>query len=688
MRNLQGADLYDLATVKKLYYVKVELPDGSYEWEPTLDRPDPELFDSGDAVTKIYNEYQKLRIPKQAREHEVVVRRKGGDVVMVFKGKMLSVAQAMNKRNFMYHNLLGQVKDARTLNQAVTGLSYWNNFLKATYTSWNVVFPFTNFMRDFQEASITQLIKGDAGHKVISNYSRAFPSIVRFLRDKIDLNNPDDVKLRDFYIVGGATGFTHLLAAEDLEKNLNKDIERMVGRGTVRGELKNAMHQTVQAVSMWNQVFEDATRFSVYLTSIDLGKSKEEAASDAKEASVNFNRKGKSSKLYDSIYAFWNVAWQSLQKNFKLGKDFPKRFAAVAASFMALGFLEALMNKVTDDEDPENDYYNINAYMRENYLILPNLPRIISGESKGNKYLSIPLPQFWRGFKSIGSLAFDLTQDRITVKEAISKAMLNFGSAMSPIDIGGFGKTGEFSLAPIIPTVAKPFYEIATNRNYMGYTIAREPFDKAQKKLLANARLGKDNVNPAAKFFTDMLFRWGGGDNATKYFMNKAGEEKKVPGILDVNPSFVEHLFKGYTGGTGAVFSDLITTVSQSLTTDQEINFKNIPFVNRFIRQTPEAKWNIIADYYKLKDDVTAHKGLKRDYLKQAEAGGSTAGIEATEGSNYYQQYQDILDSYDSSIKDISDQVDFNDVEGTKPMYDLMQQCINDIKALKEQYKK
>jgi hypothetical protein len=264
---------------------------------------------------------------------------------------------------------------------------------------------------------------------------------------------------------------------------------------------------------------------------------------------------------------------------------------------------------------------------------------------------------------------------------------------MSPIDIGGFGKTGEFSLAPIIPTVAKPFYEIATNRNYMGYTIAREPFDKAQKKLLANARLGKDNVNPAAKFFTDMLFRWGGGDNATKYFMNKEGEEKKVwseknlPAFI-TNPSFVEHLFKGYTGGTGAVFSDLITTVSQSLTPDQEINFKNIPFVNRFIRQTPEAKWNIIADYYKLKDDVTAHKGLKRDYLKQAEAGGSIAGIEATEGSNYYQQYQDILDSYDSSIKEISDQVDFNDVEGTKPMYDLMQSAIKDIKALKEQYKK
>ena len=687
MRNLSGASLYDLVTVKKLYYVRIELPDGTHEWEPTIDRPDQSVFDKGDAVLKIYNEYQKLRIPKQAREHEVMVKRQSGDVVMVFKGNMLNVAQSMNKRNFMYHNIFGHIKDARTMNQAVTGLAYMNNFLKAAYTSWNIVFPFTNFMRDVQEASITQLIKGDAGHKVIANYHRAFPSIIRFLGEKLDMNNPDDVKLRDFYLVGGATGFTHLLSANDLEKSLMSEINRMVGRGTVRGEIKHYAHETVQVVSMWNQVFEDATRFSVYLTSIDLGKSKEEAASDAKEASVNFNRKGKSSKLWDSIYAFWNVAWQSLQKNFKLAKDYPKAFVSVASAFMALGFLEALLNKATDDEDPENDYYNMNSYMRENYLVLPNLPRIISGESKGNKYLSIPLPQFWRGFKSIGSLAFDLTQGQVTVKEAISKAMINFGTALTPVDIGGFFKSGEFSLAPLVPTVAKPFYDIATNRNYMGYTIAREPFDKAQEKLLANSGLGKANVNPTAKFLTDMLFRWGGGDNATKYYISKSGEEKKVPGFLDVNPSFVEHLFKGYTGGTGAVFSDLITTISQVLKPDEEVSFKNIPFVNRFIRETPEAKWNIIAEYYNLKDVVSVHKGLKRDYQKQAETGGSTEGIEATEGSSYYQQYQDVLDSYDKDIKDISDQVDFNDVEGTKPVYDLMQKCINDIKALKEQYK-
>jgi hypothetical protein len=127
--------------------------------------------------------------------------------------------------------------------------------------------------------------------------------------------------------------------------------------------------------------------------------------------------------------------------------------------------------------------------------------------------------------------------------------------------------------------------------------------------------------------------------------------------------------------------------MSQVLKPDEEVNFKNVPFINKFIRQTPESKWNIIAEYYNLKDVVAVHKGLKRQYTKQAEAGKGSAQLEATEGAGYYEQYQNILDSYDTDIKDMSDNLDFNDIEGTKPIFDLMTKCINDIKALKEQYK-
>ena len=118
----------------------------------------------------------------------------------------------------------------------------------------------------------------------------------------------------------------------------------------------------------------------------------------------------------------------------------------------------------------------------------------------------------------------------------------------------------------------------------------------------------------------------GRGDSKYKYYYDSnKGISKKVPGILDINPSTIEHLFKGYTGGTGGVFSDMITTISQALDVEQEIDYRNMPFVNRFIRKVPESKWDIISKYYNLRDDnkvinanrsIISRKGSMRKLLR------------------------------------------------------------------------
>lgn len=46
--------------LKKAYYVKVNLPDGTFEWEMTMDRPSEEMFASGDAKTKIYRQLSEV----------------------------------------------------------------------------------------------------------------------------------------------------------------------------------------------------------------------------------------------------------------------------------------------------------------------------------------------------------------------------------------------------------------------------------------------------------------------------------------------------------------------------------------------------------------------------------------------------------------------------------------------------
>ena len=682
IKNLGNNEIHELATLKKLYYLKVNLPDGSYEWEPTLTRPTAEQFASGEARTKIFREHEKLRAPSQAREHEVIVRKPGGDMVMIFKGQNLPVAQSLNKQNYLYRSIFGNVHDARDINKAMTLLGDINNILKAAYTSWNVVFPFTNFMRDFQEASITQAIKQGSGLKVIRNYKHAFPAIIRHLTGKADLNNRIDKELEEFYQYGGATGYTHLKTPEEIEKDIKKEIKRMVRAGSLRGDMANTAVKFLGGVEAWNMIFEDATRFSVYLASIASGNTKKDAAYDAKEASVNFNRKGKGSKAWDAYFAFFNVAIQSMQKNFALAKDHTGKFAAVAGSFIAVGFLEAMMNALFDDDD-DTSYYNINPYMRQNYLVIPNIISLLRGGTKGDKYLSIPLPQFWRGFKSMGAIGFDIAVKKATVKDGIMQALGNFGASLLPVDIGGFWASGEFSFAPIMPTVIKPVVEVLENTNYMGYAIKNEPFTRDQEAILANAGLGKKNVSPAAKFITDMLFRWGGGDSKYKYYYDSnKGISKKVPGILDINPSTIEHLFKGYTGGTGGVFSDMITTISQALDVEQEIDYRNMPFVNRFIRKVPESKWDIISKYYNLRDDNKVINALSSNYFKE---GQYEKALEIA-GDEYMAKYVAIFKHYESALNDAKKAVDFDDVEGNYVGIELMRQCVNDINDLKEEY--
>jgi hypothetical protein len=223
----------------------------------------------------------------------------------------------------------------------------------------------------------------------------------------------------------------------------------------------------------------------------------------------------------------------------------------------------------------------------------------------------------------------------------------------------------------------------------MGYSIKNEPFTKEQAKYLANAGLGKNNVNPAAKFLTDMLFRWGGGENKYKYYYDEEqGKNRKVPGVMDLNPSTLEHLFKGYTGGTGGVFSDLITTVSQAVDPDKAIDYKNVPFVNKFIRKIPEAKWNVISKYYNLRDDEKIGITVEKDALKTAEQTGDFSKVNAMYGNEYLQNYKEIFGMYEKELDDAAKEKKFDFVEGSNRSIDLMESCIKDINDLKKQYGK
>lgn len=687
--------------LKTAYYIRTVNPiTQEEEWELARDKegnlvkPTDDQFKAGDVKIKVYSQHEKLRSKGQAMEHEVMVKQANQDVVIVFKGKHLTVAQALNHKNTLFRYWFGLGDgDATDWNEPLAKtLGRMNNWLKAMYTSYNIVFPLTNFFRDAPEASLTQYIKGESGADVIKNYTKSFPAIIRDMFGMKGTSEADKL-LKRFYLAGGATGYTHEKTPQQIEKELNRNLRDLVNKGKLKGMPGRKWRTLVNAIESWNRIFEDATRLSVFISAIDQGHTDKDAASMAKEASVNFNRKGKSSKAFDSYWAFWNVALESMFKNFGLAKRYPKRFTQVAGGFVAAGFLMAMLNDLLPEDDDDEEYYNISDFVRHNYLLIPNLFKLVKDGNKGDLYLRIPLPQFWRGFYAAGALGWDVFSGNQKAGKAIPKSLSYFLQGLSPVDIAGFYKEGQFSIAPLVPTIARPIAEISENRDFLGHTISRVPFTRELEETLADAGLHKKNVNPALKFVTDMMYRRGGGEIETMYksrFEN--GEEKTIKEVYDWNPSKIEHFIKGYTGGTGGVISDIFTTIAQVTNPNEELDRRSLPFINAFIRKTPEAKWKVIQQYYDLSDEFPNYEKLVKKYEKNIYEKGATQEridkFKETAGDTYAQSYVTTLNQYESVIDELSDNLDMDTAEGSEEILNMMQEAIKAMDELKKQYNK
>ena len=63
-------------------------------------------------------------------------------------------------------------------------------------------------------------------------------------------------------------------------------------------------------LSDFNETLEATTRLGVYKAALDQGISRQEAASIAKNITVNFNRKGRNTSVVGAHFAFLNAAIQ------------------------------------------------------------------------------------------------------------------------------------------------------------------------------------------------------------------------------------------------------------------------------------------------------------------------------------------------------------------------------------------
>jgi hypothetical protein len=172
------------------------------------------------------------------------------------------------------------------------------------------------------------------------------------------------------------------------------------GQGGPQLQVKRALIAVRDAVENLNLGVENAVRLSTYRAAREAGASKPQAASIAKNITVNFNRRGTFGPAMNALYLFYNAGMQGSVRLLQATRSpkVRKMLAGIAVTGMMVELLNAMLSGT--DDDGEKYYDKIPAYEKSRNLIL-----MLPG---GSQYLKIPTPYgynvFWELGRSIGEI--------------------------------------------------------------------------------------------------------------------------------------------------------------------------------------------------------------------------------------------------------------------------------------------
>ncbi len=553
-----------------------------------------------------------MRVNKYERSQHIVTVSRAGEIYQVFINGNPRAAMAING---LLNPDTGETTRLKRCGQSV------KNFMSKAFTTYNPEFIFSNLARDVMFAGAAVAVKEDKAYnsqyrKNISGLlvkGRILKLVHKYNAGTLDMDKDLERYFYEFMTNGGETGFTQVNTVDKVKKEMERFIRQAQGgASSVPGE---AWRGLLDGVEFMNRCAEDATRFAVYMTSRQVGRGVARSVWDAKEITVNFNKKGSGAlgaRYLNFSYVFFNAAMQSLGNSGRLIKKHPGKSAMVMVAFMSAGFLLPLVSQVLcglagGDDD---DYFNIPEWVRRNNLVIPI--------GKG-RYLTIPIAHELRPFYGIGELAYSTLMGREDAGEAMYKAVEGF-TGILPVDWTGNGGNVLISLTP---TILQPLAQAYANVDYFGKPIYRRTASNTEDPEWTKA------YRSTHPWLVDAS-RWLYEATATE---NTA---ERLEGVWygDVNPAIVQHLIESYTGGMGKVINKMSRTISM-LWDEEARELRNIPIASKFAqsvderaieRRTNNEYYDLRGEYEKLQldfrhvnaqplDSVSGHAKKLTDWL-------------------------------------------------------------------------
>lgn len=503
--------------------------------------------------------------------------------------------------------------EERIDNKVIDAIRWMNRQMAANFTTRNPAFVASNLTRDLIFSISTLSVKENSKYRnrFVRNIYPASGAIRRYLQNKADRNNRIDELLEEFLKNGGETGYTALYNIDRFKKMVDNAVKE-----TRRNQATKTGMKILDFFAAGNRWAEDLSRFTVYLTSREMGRPVLESIRDAKEVTVNFNRKGSGSlgaQVCKSLYLFFNAAVQSMANFYQMFRKNPRGTSVMMTGYAVAGMLVPFLLNALGGDEAEEEYLNLPDYVRKNNLC------IWLGNNKG--FLTLPLPIELRAFFSIGDAAYRYLTGRINGFTASGETVLGM------MDVLPLSPTG--NSAPFVPDATKPIVQaFYLNEDFTGRPIARlTPYNQYLPEYRRVYRGTSD-------FFiksSEVMNYFSGGDYATRGGVDKAGEI--VSDLLNMkvdvtNPAAHEHLLEEYLGGMYKTVMQTIKTgigvMNWSLTGDHSrIEVRSMPVLNRFYNRASEysTQSELNRQYFKCLDELKETESRLRQYQEAVSNG-------------------------------------------------------------------
>ena len=604
-----------LATVGEQWYIKNALG----EWErsdaniPTNATPDEisklvaeheqemqTLAETGEAIKQRNGlKLDKRVINGEGAEHTIKVWRGGKEYIIYINGNP-AVAQAVNGLTNP------DTQGSKLPKWAEIGAAQLKNFLSGVYTSFSPAFVLTNFTRDQLFASQAVYIKYGLKYKRQASknarnllFSGALPRLVyKWEHGTLNMNDETERYFDEFMRGGGETGFTALRDIESIKKEVKDAVN-----GNKANIAKRGWKSFINAVEFANRSAEDFSRFVTFMTSRQQGKNIVDSIYDAKDITVNFNKKGSGemgSRFMNFAYIFFNAAVQSINNFGTMLKQHPARTMLVISKFGALGFgvpmLNAFLTALCGGGDDDKYWDNMDWVRRNNIVLrIPFLEKT---------FISIPLPQELRPFYGMGEIAASILFGKETFSSGLQKAVEGF-TGLLPIDFTGNGGNLPITLTP---TVLQPVAQYMFNTDYFG----RKVYNDNENKKFAPGWTKAFSSTPPVLI------------EATKFLNSLTGGNDVDSGGVNLNPDVINHFVKGYFGGPATFVTQMSSLLYKGFSGDaKEIRWRDVPVASRFVQQLDERSVRSSAQgsYKDFKEETEETEYRLSNYKKQVKMG-------------------------------------------------------------------